>query len=133
MITIKPKFDGSNGFYFITDNLLEKKFLDEHTYDILDKFVQSHFKNIGHLDIHTFKDYVNFCQIPMKDRLEMYEGHSINDFGKLEMKSAEIIFIEATKELAFTLHTTENLEHLANQMFEANIKNQTIKNILDKK
>ena len=46
MITIKPKFDGSNGFYFITDNLLEKKFLDEHTYDILDKFVQSHFKNI---------------------------------------------------------------------------------------
>lgn len=120
MITVKPKFDGSNGIIFECSEKDEYDYLNSHAHEILDKFVQTRIKNIGCLKIETYNDYVDFCRSSPKKQLEMIEGHAIKykDFEDIGLKNAFILSHEVTKELAFTDATFNSLQSLANDMFE---------------
>lgn len=120
MISIKPKFDGSNGIEFQCTKNEELDYLNSHVSTVLNKFVETRIKNIGEFKIKSFKEYVDFCTADPKTRLEKIVGHKIKSeyFGRLEIKDSFILSNEITKGLSFTKETIEDLQNLANQMFE---------------
>lgn len=72
------------------------------------------------MNIKTFKDYIDFCKSSLHEQLEIIEGITIkhSDFGKLEAQNAFILSQKATKELSFRVEKLEDLQKLANEMFE---------------
>lgn len=120
MIKVTTKFDGANDIIFQYSETEELNYLNEYANDILDKFVQIKIKNIGNMNIKTFKEYVDFCTASLHEQLEIIEGKTIkhSDFGKLEAQNAFILSQKATEELSFRVETLNDLEILANKMFE---------------
>lgn len=120
MISVKLKYDGSNGIDFECSKKDELDYMNTHAQEILDKFVRLNIKNIGKMKIETFKEYVDFCKSSLKTQLEIIEGHAIKaqDFGELEAKNAILMSFEATKRLAANEESIKSLQSLANDMFE---------------
>ena len=118
MINIKPKSYESCTFTFECSTTDEFQFVKENKEKILDKFVESKFKNIGELTIHTWSDYLKFIQSHPIKQLEMYEGYKIPDPDETVVRSGIIIANEASKGLSFSEYTIYCLEKLANEMFQ---------------
>ena len=120
MIHVKPKFDGMNEIIFQCSENEELIYLRKHANDILDKFIQIKIKNIGNMNIKTFKEYIDFCTASPQKQLEIIEGKKIkySDFGTIEEQNAFILSQEATKGLSFYVDTLKDLQKLANEMFE---------------
>jgi hypothetical protein len=117
MISVKPNYE-YNTFTFQCSTTDEFQFVKENEEKILDKFVESEFKNIGKLAIHTWSDYLKFCNSSPIKQLEMYEGHKIQNPDETAARSGMIIANEASKGLSFSKYTEYRLERLANEMFQ---------------
>jgi len=119
MIKVQPKnitFDGSH-FSLACETQEEMDWLKDNQDDVLDRFVQGNFKNIGHLNVQTYKDYQAFGKGTLQENLEDYEGHACRDFGNLERINAGFIRQAAMQNMAYTPLTCANLERLVNDMF----------------
>lgn len=119
MIKVQPKnitLDGSH-FSFVCETQEEMDWLKDNQDDVLDRFVQGNFKNIGHLNVQTYKDYQAFGKGTLQENLEDYEGHACRDFGNLERINAGIIRQAAMQNMGYTPLTCANLERLVNDMF----------------
>lgn len=119
MIKVEPKDiarDGSH-FSFVCETQEEMDWLKDNQEDVLDKFVQGYFHNIGHLNIQTYKDYCTFGRLSLREVLEDYEGHACLEFGDLERRTVGIILQEAYKDMGYTPLTCAKLQQLANDMF----------------
>ena len=121
MIKVEPKDIARDGthFSFICETQEEMDWLKDNQEDVLDRFVQGNFKNIGCLDIHTYKDYLEFGKKTPQEILEDYEGHACRDFGQLEKESVARIIQESSMNMMYTPLTLANLQQLTNDMFHA--------------
>lgn len=118
MIKIIPDTENYSGNFTIQcETKEETDFVAENKTAILDRFVRENFNNIGHLNVRTFKDYLEFSRLSPQEVLEEYDGHPCLEFGELEKHTVGIILQEACKGVGYTPLTMDKLQYLANDMF----------------
>lgn len=118
MIKIIPDLENYSGNFTIQcETKEETDFVAENKTAILDRFVRENFNNIGHLNVRTFQDYLEFSRLSPQEVLEEYDGHPCLEFGELEKRTVGIILQEACKGVSYTPLTMDKLQYLANDMF----------------
>ena len=118
MITVKQNYDGTIAFEGTQD---EVHYLREHVIEILDKFVDLYFNNIGCLDIHTWNDYIDYATASFDRQTELFEGRALTrservNFDTIDVGSAYAAYLEATKLMAGEV-ACYRLQELANEMY----------------
>ena len=133
MIKVQPKNYSTDGthFSFVCETQEEMDWLKDNQDDVLDRFVQGNFKNIGHLNVQTYKDYQAFGKGTLQENHEDYEGHACRDFGHLERINAGIIRQAAMQNMGYTPLTCANLERLVNDMFLSSCREEPAAKVCD--
>lgn len=119
MITVKQNYDGTILFEAGTQD--EVHYLKEHVIEILDKFVDRYFNNIGCLDIHNWNDYIDYATASFDRQTELFEGRALTrservNFDTIDVGSAYAAYLESSKLMARE-DACYRLQELANKMY----------------
>lgn len=114
MITREPDFNKCI-YNFKVSSIEEKDWLQNHTKDVYDTFVERYFNNREKTNVHTFEEYQSFMLDP---KSAFYGIHFKPDFNREEALETYQIQKICAGNMMFCKNSALNVQKIANELFE---------------